>query len=61
VTAARKAREAANQTTLKHVACDECGEMLPIGVSSAVENGDLVIRPDLSDVSAHAWQHEAAR
>ena len=47
-----------------HVQCPECDALIPIAmiVKSPIREGNIVIvdvQPDLTDVMAHAWSHEA--
>lgn len=48
------------------VGCDHCGQIIPVPISvdlQPAETGDLrlVATPDLADLWAHAWWHEAGR
>lgn len=40
-----------------HLACPACGLHVPLVVEAIVSGNQIDLRPDMTDVSLHAWQH----
>jgi hypothetical protein len=43
------------------VKCPTCGELIPFGVEALVKDGGMMLRPDVTDIWAHSYEHEEAR